>query len=104
VAPAVGDRIRISGRGWPRQSYARLVAGDVRRSRAVSAAGTVAFHFRIAGPPGRRLHVVIRSWRRGLRFPVVLQERGAAFQPRFPIRAAFYYPWFPEAWRQRGIE
>ncbi len=26
------------------------------------------------------------------------------FQPRFPIRAAFYYPWFPEAWRQRGIQ
>jgi hypothetical protein len=27
-----------------------------------------------------------------------------SFQPRFPIRAAFYYPWFPEAWRQRGIQ
>jgi hypothetical protein len=24
-------------------------------------------------------------------------------QPTFPIRAAFYYPWFPEAWDQRGI-
>ena len=24
-------------------------------------------------------------------------------QPTFPIRAAFYYPWFPEAWRQQGI-
>lgn len=23
-------------------------------------------------------------------------------QPRFPIRAAFYYPWFPEAWNQQG--
>jgi hypothetical protein len=22
-------------------------------------------------------------------------------QPAFPIRAAFYYPWFPEAWRSR---
>jgi hypothetical protein len=22
----------------------------------------------------------------------------------FPIRAAFYYPWFPEAWDQRGID
>jgi hypothetical protein len=27
-----------------------------------------------------------------------------AAQPELPIRAAFYYPWFPEAWRQRGIE
>jgi len=24
-------------------------------------------------------------------------------QPDFPIRAAFYYPWFPEAWDQSGI-
>ena len=24
-------------------------------------------------------------------------------QPAFPIRAAFYYPWFPEAWDQYGI-
>jgi len=24
-------------------------------------------------------------------------------QPTFPIRAAFYYPWFPEAWNQNGI-
>ena len=24
-------------------------------------------------------------------------------QPSFPIRAAFYYPWFPEAWNQQGI-
>jgi Glycosyl hydrolase family 99/Calcineurin-like phosphoesterase len=24
-------------------------------------------------------------------------------QPTFPIRAAFYYPWFPEAWSQSGV-
>jgi hypothetical protein len=24
-------------------------------------------------------------------------------QPSFPIRATFYYPWFPEAWDQQGI-
>ena len=23
-------------------------------------------------------------------------------QPSFPIRAVFYYPWFPEAWNQQG--
>jgi hypothetical protein len=28
----------------------------------------------------------------------------APAQPAFPIRAAFYYPWFAEAWRQNGIE
>src|SRR4030042_6383986 len=25
------------------------------------------------------------------------------YQPPFPIRAAFYYPWFPEAWNQQGF-
>src|SRR5215211_5355448 len=25
-------------------------------------------------------------------------------QPSFPIRAAFYYPWFPEAWKQQGFD
>jgi len=24
-------------------------------------------------------------------------------QPTFPIHAAFYYPWFPEAWNQQGF-
>jgi hypothetical protein len=24
-------------------------------------------------------------------------------QPSFPIRAAFYYPWFPEGWNQQGM-
>jgi len=27
----------------------------------------------------------------------------ADVQPTFPIRAAFYYPWFPEAWNQAGM-
>ncbi len=24
-------------------------------------------------------------------------------QPSLPVRAAFYYPWFPEAWKQQGM-
>jgi hypothetical protein len=27
---------------------------------------------------------------------------GSDWQPTFPIRAAFYYPWFPEAWTQQS--
>jgi hypothetical protein len=30
-------------------------------------------------------------------------QSGTDWQPSFPIRAAFYYPWFPEAWTQKGI-
>jgi len=29
---------------------------------------------------------------------------GSDPQPAFPVRAAFYYPWFPEAWDQLGID
>lgn len=25
-------------------------------------------------------------------------------QPSLPVRAAFYYPWFPEAWKQQGMD
>jgi Glycosyl hydrolase family 99 len=28
---------------------------------------------------------------------------GSPTQPSFPIRAAFYYPWFPEGWTQEGV-
>ena len=27
---------------------------------------------------------------------------GADLQPTFPVRAAFYYPWFPETWTKNG--
>ena len=30
-------------------------------------------------------------------------NRQGTTQPTYPIRAAFYYPWFPEAWKQQGI-
>jgi hypothetical protein len=29
---------------------------------------------------------------------------GDCYEPGFPIRAAFYYPWFPQAWRQQGLD
>jgi hypothetical protein len=28
---------------------------------------------------------------------------GGSWQPSLPVRAAFYYPWFPEAWNQQGL-
>ncbi|HEX9028009.1 MAG TPA: DNRLRE domain-containing protein, partial [Anaerolineales bacterium] len=32
-----------------------------------------------------------------------ISPQGSDPQPSFPIRAAFYYPWFPQAWTQLGI-
>jgi hypothetical protein len=35
--------------------------------------------------------------------PAVLRRTAGGPQPDFPVRAAFYYPWFPEAWTQSGL-
>ncbi|MBN1146061.1 MAG: metallophosphoesterase [Anaerolineales bacterium] len=35
--------------------------------------------------------------------PLPTPARIKSAQPGLPIRAAFYYPWFPEAWEQNGI-
>ena len=37
-------------------------------------------------------------------FPMIAKNKDnpVNFQPAFPIRAAFYYPWFPESWNQQG--
>ncbi len=29
---------------------------------------------------------------------------GDCYEPRFPIRAAYYYPWFPQGWRQQELD
>ncbi len=34
--------------------------------------------------------------------PSAVRAQPQDVQPSFPIRAAFYYPWFPEAWNQGG--
>ncbi|HEY3312206.1 MAG TPA: hypothetical protein VGK00_11260 [Anaerolineales bacterium] len=43
----------------------------------------------------------------GQNLPVRAAEQAAPaavdWQPAFPIRAAFYYPWFPESWTQSRI-
>ena len=36
--------------------------------------------------------------------PTATPRAGTDKQPSFPIRAAFYYPWFPEAWKQQGMD
>lgn len=33
-----------------------------------------------------------------------LRLRAGGAQPTFPVRAAFFYDWYPEAWRQQGLD
>jgi hypothetical protein len=34
----------------------------------------------------------------------MLRLRAGGAQPTFPLRAAFFYDWYPEAWRQQGLD
>jgi hypothetical protein len=104
VAVHAGGEVELTGRGWPRGRRARLRVGSMRRSATVTRRGVVVLRFRVSGHTGRTRRVSVSAGRRSLAFPVQLLRRNADYQPAFPIRAAFYYPWFPEAWRQRGIE
>lgn len=45
--------------------------------------------------------VAVASRESGSHRPQLLVETGRE-EPGFPIRAAFYYSWFPKAWKQRG--
>ena len=104
VAVPAGAVMELTGRGWPRGSRARVRAGSSQWSTNVTRDRALAVRLRLAGPAGRTRRVVVSAGRRSLAFPVEVLRRSAGYQPGFPIRAAFYYPWFPEAWRQRGIE
>jgi hypothetical protein len=45
---------------------------------------------------GLALIIIVTSW-------VTIARPTDDLQPALPLRATFYYPWFPEAWNQKGI-
>jgi hypothetical protein len=91
-----------------------LAGGGFGPRRIVSVRGAGSFvSFRTDRRGRFALQSAVRSGRavvRSGRTRIVFRFRepdtggGSSGQPQLPIRAAFYYPWFPEAWRQRGIE
>jgi Glycosyl hydrolase family 99 len=86
-APRAGAPVaagRASG-GWTAVDVTRLVTRSGVVSLALSSSRLVRLGSRESGQG-----------------PRLVLEVGPA-QPSFPIRAAFYYPWYPEAWRQGGL-
>jgi hypothetical protein len=55
----------------------------------------------VLASPGRT-SIAIASREHPSHAPRLMLTAGAA-QPALPIRAAFYYDWYPEAWRQGGL-
>ncbi|MEA2429042.1 MAG: hypothetical protein QOF37_2670 [Thermoleophilaceae bacterium] len=106
VVSAAGPRVRwrvaagtlrITGSGFGRRRAVTVrAAGKVRRLRSTRR-GRIAVSF--AAASGRAV-ITTRSVRLTFAFA---GPAAPSPQPRLPIRAAFYYPWFPEAWRQQGM-
>jgi hypothetical protein len=94
-APAIGASIRSSG-GYRARTY---VSVDV--TPLVTAAGSVSLAVRRSSSTVNGYNSREAAANRP---QLVLTTAPAPRpQPTFPIRAAFYYPWFPEAWNQNGI-
>jgi acid phosphatase type 7 len=117
-APAVGAVVGSSGRIAAGQevdvdvtSLARP-GGTLNLAVTTSSTTNTRFTSREGGPNGPRLVLVTGtdagSWGGGgTEEATGTDEPPPAggtvdWQPTAPIRAAFYYPWFPQAWRQQG--
>ncbi len=93
-APAIGSAITSSATSfssgtWLTLNVSSYVKGEGTYSFALTTASSAVIDFasREAGSAtAPQLILTLGSW-----------------QPSFPIRAAFYYPWFPQAWTQSHI-
>jgi hypothetical protein len=84
---------RLHGRVRARPG--RWVSVDVTRAARGSTA-----QFAITATARRPVSLASRESRRPPRLRLHLRED---LQPRFPVRGIFYYPWFPNAWRQGNV-
>jgi hypothetical protein len=105
-----GTRVRLAVHGLRRRAIVRVsFQGASRRVRA-GRRGRLALAARVRRGAGKRAGV-IRA--RGVRLPFSFRVTRAqsppapgppggpglqAAEPRLPVRAFFYYPWFPETW------
>jgi glycosyl hydrolase family 99/calcineurin-like phosphoesterase family protein len=106
-APTVGDKVAETG-SYPEGQW---VSVDV--SSAVKGDGEVTLALTTTSTASRKLATRASSTPAQLAIgldpspppppPPGPPPGGGGGQPAFPIRAAFYYPWFPEAWSQQGL-
>jgi hypothetical protein len=108
-APAVGAAVGASGAITAGQTLAVDVTsaakagGTLNLAMTTSSSTNTRFTSREGGANGPRLELVAGT-EEGTGGGTEPPPAGgtADWQPTAPIRAGFYYPWFPEAWRQQG--
>ncbi len=93
-APAMGSAIAASASTFAAGTWITI---DV--SRYVKAAGT----YTIALTSASAAIIDLASRESGSATAPLLVLTLGSWQPSLPIRAAFYYPWFPSAWTQSRI-
>jgi hypothetical protein len=103
----VGARVRLAATGLPRRAAARVAFQGVRTRLRTGRRGRLSVALTVEPGRGTRRGLV-RA--RGVRLPFSFRVTAATgspglppgapgdAQPRLPIRAFFYYPWFPETW------
>ncbi len=103
-APSIGTTIANIPASFTSGTWVTVdVSSYVKRAGVYSFALTtsntnaVGFASRETGATAPKLVLTLSSPATSTPTPV------SDWQPSFPIRAAFYYPWFPEAWKQNGI-
>jgi len=88
LAATVGSSAAVAAGSWTSVDVTSLVKGDGAVDLALATSNTTRISF---------------SSREGSNPPQLVIDAVPETQPSFPIRAAFYYPWYPEAWTQNGI-
>jgi hypothetical protein len=107
AAPA-GTRIRLAAAGLRRRAAARVSLEGMEKRLRVGPRGRLSAHLVIKPGPVKRRGLVRSA---GVRLPFSFRvaasgspgnpPRGTppqSSQPQLPVRAFFYYPWFPETW------
>lgn len=106
VAPAAaapGTTVRIRGSGLRPQRLVTASLGAEAPPARTRTNRRGSFSLALPVPPTTARRILIRVGGAGRSLPF----RVLCPRPRplgFPLRAAFYYPWFPEAWTQGGYD
>ena len=107
-----GERVRTEPVGGVTSAAVRVLVAGIRPGVAIRVGDRAATASR-RGTAGLRVGLPARGMppplsAGGVRLALPVGRSPApdpdVQQPRMPIRAAFYYAWFPEAWRQRGLD
>jgi hypothetical protein len=107
VAAALGQSGAVKSGAWISIDVSKAVAGPGTYSFALAESSSTAnaFASREAGSataPQLVVEATSPSPSPSPTSPSPSPSPSGDWQPSFPINAAFYYPWFPEAWNQQG--